>query len=98
MNVDELKTAWQSLDRKLHATESLNERLITSIVTERSGNRFQAVRRSYLIGFVWLCLCLIAGFAVIFGNPFGYEYALQYIPMLIYCIGLMVITGWMIQS
>jgi flagellar biosynthesis protein FliQ len=98
MNVDELKTAWQSLDRKLLATKTLNEKLITSIVTERSGNRFQTVRRNYLIGFAWLILCLGAGLAVFFGNPFGYEYTLQYIPMIIYCVGLLIITGWMMQS
>lgn len=98
MNVDELKTAWQNLDKKLHATKTLNEKLITSIVTERSGNRFQTVRRNYLIGFAWLTLCLVAGLAVIFGNPFDYEYTMQYIPMAIYCLGLLIISGWMMQS
>jgi hypothetical protein len=98
MNVDELKTAWQSLDKKLHATKTLNEKLIASIVTERSGNRFQVVRRNYRIGFAWLILCLFAGLAVIFGNPFDYEYILQYIPMVFYCMGLIAITGWMMQS
>lgn len=98
MNVDELKTAWQSLDKKLHATKALNEKLITSIVTERSTRRFQAARKNYLIGFAWLTLCLAVGLAVLFGNPFDYEYTLQYIPMIIYCVGVIVISGWMMQS
>jgi hypothetical protein len=98
MNVDELKTVWQNLDRKLNAAKTLNEKLISSIVTERSGNRFRTVKRNYLIGFAWLTLCLSAGLAVILGNPFDYVYTVQYIPMVIYCIGLIVITTWMINS
>jgi len=98
MNVDELKTAWQSLDRKLHATKALNEKLITSIVTERSTSRFQTARKNYVIGFAWLTLCLAIGFAVLFGNPFDYQYTLQYIPIVIFCVGLIVISGWMMQS
>lgn len=98
MNVDELKTAWQSLDKKLHATKALNEELITSIVTERSGHRFQTAKRSYLIGFAWLAICFAVGVAVILGNPFDYKYTLQYLPVIVYCIGLFIITGWMMQS
>lgn len=98
MNIDELKTAWISLDKKLQATKTLNEKLINSIVTERSGKRFHVVRRNYLIGFAWLTLCLLAGLAVILGNPFDYEYTLQYVPMIIFCIGLIIIAGWMMQS
>jgi hypothetical protein len=98
MNLDELKTAWLNLDRKFAATKTLNEKLIASIVTERSGNRFHIVRRNYVLGFVWLTLCLAAGLAVIFGNPFDYQYSVQYIPMIIYCFGLIAITAWMIQS
>ncbi len=98
MNIDELKTAWISLDKKLQATKTLNEKLINSIVTERSGKRFHVVRRNYLIGFVWLTLCLLAGLAVILGNPFDYEYTLQYVPMIIFCIGLIIMAGWMMQS
>jgi hypothetical protein len=98
MNLDELKTAWLTLDRKLSATKTLNDKLITSMVAERSGNRFHTVRRNYLIGFTWLTLCLAAGFAVIFGNPFDYQYTIQYIPMIIYCLGLIMITAWMIRS
>lgn len=91
MNVDELKTAWQKLDRKVHATQLLNEKLISSIVRERSENRFQTVRRNYLLGFGWIGLCFAVGIAVIFGNPFDYRYTIQYLPMVIYCICLIVI-------
>lgn len=98
MNFDELKTAWQILDKKVTATKTLNDKLISSVITDRSSSRFQIVRRNYVIGFSWLTLCLMAGFAVIFGNPFDYEYKIQYVPMLIYCVGLIAIGGWMIQS
>ena len=98
MNVDELKTAWQKLDRKVQATQSLNEKLITSIVTERSENRFQTVRRNYLLGFGWIGLCFAAGVAVIFGNPFDYQYKIQYLPMVIYCGCLIIIAANMIVA
>lgn len=98
MNVDELKTAWQLLDRKLHATKTLNEQLIASMIAERSGNRFHTVRRNYLVGFTWLSLCLAAGLAVLLWNPFDYQYTLQYVPIVIYCLGLLAISGWMMQA
>jgi hypothetical protein len=98
MNLDELKTAWQTLDRKLAATKTLNEKLIISMVTERSSSRFRTVKRNYLMGFAWLTLSLLAGLAVLLGNPFDFQYTLQYIPIVIYCIGLSIFAAWMILS
>ncbi len=98
MNLDELKTAWQNLDRKLQATRMLNEQIIVTMIADRSQARFDVVRRNYRMGFGGLFICFIAGIAVLLGNPFDYQYNWQYIPMLIYCVCLVFIAGKMILS
>ncbi|RAW02882.1 hypothetical protein [Pseudochryseolinea flava] len=98
MNTDALKEAWKKLDRKVQATNLLNERLILSMIADRSKNRFQSVKRNYWIGFGWLAFCMCAGLMVIIGNPFDYTYLIQFVPMIIYCVCLVVIVVNMFLS
>ncbi|HYC84318.1 MAG TPA: hypothetical protein VEB86_03810, partial [Chryseosolibacter sp.] len=97
MNLDELKAAWKVYDRRLQATQEINERLIVSMITERSVSRFSRVRKNYGIGFIWMAICLAAGLLVIFGNPFDFRYQVQYVPMIIFCSGIAILMAGMIK-
>lgn len=98
MNLDELKTAWKAYDRKLQSTQAINEKIIVSMVTERSGNRFSKVRKQYILGLAWMLICLMFSVLIILTNPFDYEYTLQYIPMVIFAVGVTIlITGMTIS-
>lgn len=98
MNLDELKTAWNVYDRKLQSTQAINERIIVSMITERSGNRFSKVRKQYTLGLMWMFICLAFSILVILTNPFDYGYTLQYIPMGIFAACLIVLIGGMVRS
>jgi hypothetical protein len=91
MNLDQIKTAWKAYDSRLQSSKALSDKLIVSMITERSTSRFATVKRNYLVGFTWMALCLVPGIAIMAGNPFDYTYRAQYIPALIYCICLFIL-------
>jgi hypothetical protein len=95
MNLDELKTAWKEYDRKLESTRAINEKIIASMIAERTGNRFSKVRRQYIAGFAWMFICASFGILVLMTNPFDYGTTLQYIPMVLFVIGLVILMAGM---
>lgn len=98
MNLDELKITWQSVDRRLQATRLINEKIIVSMITERSTVRFSTVRRQYIAGFVWMVICLGAGVAILLTNPFDYRFTIQYVPMGIFTVCLALLLIDMVRS
>lgn len=93
MNLDELKTAWQEYDSRLAATEEINQKVIASMIRERSVSRVARIRRRYtemLCLFLFYAVCLTGFF---FGNPFDYTFPAQYIPLaaIVLCCILMVV-------
>jgi hypothetical protein len=95
MNLDDLKTVWKTYDRKLQSAQALNEKIIASMISERSGSRFSKVRRHYVLGLIWMVICLAFSILVIVTNPFDYGHRIEYIPMAILAICLTImIGGW----
>jgi hypothetical protein len=94
MNLDELKTAWKEYDRRLQSTQALNDRIITSMIKERSMSRLSRVQRAYMALFIYLLVILSFCVAVFYGNPFDFIYAIQYAPIIIYmgCILVFMIS------
>lgn len=83
MNLDELKLAWKDYDRKLQSTQLINERIITSMITERSRSSWIQARRYYTFGFVSTALWFLLAIAILVGNPFDYKSLIQYTPIFI---------------
>ena len=89
MNIEELKNEWKQYDQKLALTERLNERLIQSMLRERSRSRISKIRRDCVI-FIVLMFINLALFAGIFaGNPFDFKYTVQFIPYGLLTIGVL---------
>lgn len=83
MNLDELKTAWKEYDQKLVSTQKIQEKIIVSMITERSTSTWTKARRYYIFGFLSASVWLMFSVAVLTGNPFDFRYSYQYIPMAI---------------
>lgn len=90
MNLEELKTAWQVYNKKILAVETINERLIESIIKERSVSRISAIKKQYNGYFIVLVAELIVLAAILTGNPFDFKYKLQFVPYVLLIIGVLV--------
>jgi hypothetical protein len=90
MNIDELKAAWNVYDRKVEATQRLNEKVIESMIASRSDNRFATVKRYYIFGFLWMFGWASLALVVCLTNPFDYQMTWQYVPLWIF-IGCVVV-------
>lgn len=90
MNLEELKTAWQVYNKKILAVETINERLIESMIKERSVSRISAIKRQYNGFFILLVAELVILSAILMGNPFDFKYKLQFVPYILLSIGVLV--------
>ena len=88
MNIEELKTEWKQYNQQLALTERLNERVIHSMIRERSRSRVSRIRRDSIILMGLMFINLIFFAAVFAGNPFDFRYTVQYIPYGLLTIGV----------
>lgn len=96
--LDELKTAWKTYDKKIERTRLLSERLIVSMIREKSQTRLTKVKRRYLMGTVYMLFWFILGVIVIISNPFDFKRTTEYLPIAVYCICLLVLGAAMIKT
>lgn len=87
MNLEELKSAWQVYDRKLQASQAINEKLIFSMIRERSNSRISRIKRENTLLIFLMFLEFFFLVAVFVGNPFDFKYLWQYVPFLFISIG-----------
>lgn len=80
-NFEELQTAWKALDKKWAAQKTLSEKLILSMISERSGSTLTAMGRKNLIMAALFLFYAVFFAACIAGNAFDYEQPLFYIPL-----------------
>ena len=98
MNLDELKNSWKEYDTRLQSMQTLNEKLIVSLIKEKSKSRLSNVKRKYLIGIFYMAAWLILGGLIIVINPFDYKHTLEYIPMGVYCLSISILILVMIGT
>ena len=97
MNLDEMKAAWQEYDTKLQSTQVLNEKLINSLIKERSFSRLSRVRRQYGFLLFFLLFWVLFDIAVLAGNPFDFKQFIEYIPIGIRCLCMIVLALAMLK-
>ena len=98
MNIEDMKAAWKDYDRKLQSTRDINEKILLTMIAEKSENRFANVRRKYQLSLLWMFVCLSFSLLVIFTNPFDYRFTIQYTPMVIFAVGLVILMTDMLKS
>lgn len=87
MNLEELKSAWQVYDRKLQASQAINEKLIFSMIRERSNSRVSRIKRENSLLMLLMFLELFFLVAVFAGNPFDFKFLWQYVPFIFILLG-----------
>ncbi len=89
MNLEELKSAWQVYDKKLQLSQEINEKIIISMIKERSKSRVSRIRREngFLTAVLFVELVFLG--AVFMGNPFDFKYTVQYLPFMFLAIGIL---------
>lgn len=90
MSIEELKSAWTAYDKKVEASQRLNEKIIESMIASRSHDRFSNLKRTYLFGFLWMFGWAAFAWLICLTNPFDYEMSWQFVPLWIF-IGCVVI-------
>ncbi len=90
MNLEELKSAWQVYDKKIQTAQVINEKLIESMIKERSFTRISKIKQQYYGFFIILLVELVVLTAVLIGNPFDFKYKLQFVPYAFLIAGIIV--------
>lgn len=88
MNLDELKTAWRVYDQKIKASQTINEKLIESMIKEKSMSRVATIKGHYIGFFALLTIEFILMIAILAGNPFDFTFRWQYIPYILLAAGI----------
>ncbi len=87
MNLEELKSAWQVYDQKLIFSQKINEKIVFSMIRERSNSRLSKMKRENRLLMLFMFFEFFVLLAVFIGNPFDFVYLWQYIPFLFLLIG-----------
>lgn len=80
MNLDELKTAWQVYDKKIQSSQAIHQKIIESMIKERSTSRVALIKKQYQFFGFMLAAEFILMIAILTGNPFDFKYSLQFVP------------------
>ncbi|MDT3405175.1 hypothetical protein [Mucilaginibacter terrae] len=88
MNIDDLKATWQQYDQKLQASQTLSQRIIESIIAEKSQSRLSRVQNHFTVGCFILLLWLMISIAILTGNPFDYQNSYEYVPVVLLALSL----------
>lgn len=83
MNIDELKTSWQVYDKKIQSSQAINEKIIESMIKERSTSRVASIKKQYQFFCIMLAAEFILTIAILTGNPFDFKYKLQFVPYIL---------------
>jgi hypothetical protein len=98
MNLDELKAEWQQYNQKLVFSQRLNERLILSMLKERSRSRVSRIRRENWLYLGWMTGTLLFLGGIFAGNPFDFISTWQYIPYGMLTVGVILAIISLINS
>lgn len=98
MTIEELKGAWQQYNQKLSFSQRLNDRIILSMLKERSRSRVARIRRENWFYLVWMIIVLGFLGAVFAGNPFDFTHTWQYIPYGVLAAGVILAIISLINS
>jgi hypothetical protein len=98
MNIEQLKTEWQRYNEKLSLSQRLNDQMIVSMMKERSRSRIAKIRQENILHMISMVLTLAFLTGIFIGNPFDFEYSLQYVPYGLLAIGVLLAIATLVKS
>ncbi|CAG5068095.1 hypothetical protein DYBT9623_00823 [Dyadobacter sp. CECT 9623] len=91
MNLDDLKTSWNTIDAKLQTTQLLSEQVVLSMIRNQSNSTVSRATRKLRNTTLFFSGLLVLFLAILSGNPFDYTHWFEYIPTVLYA--LLIIAG-----
>lgn len=89
MELEELKNDWKIFEAKIEKSKEINERLIESIIRERSAGRITKMKNQYKALFFTMAIEAIFLVAVLLGNPFDFGQKWQFVPYFLLLVGVL---------
>jgi len=91
MNLDDLKTSWNTIDAKLQTSQLLSEQMVISMIRTQSNSTVSSATRKLRNVTLFFCGLLVLFAAILLGNPFDYTQWFEYAPSVLYA--LVIIAG-----
>jgi ABC-type uncharacterized transport system permease subunit len=88
MELEELKKDWKVFEAKIEKSIEINDRLIESMIRERSVSRISKMKNQYMALFIIMSIEAIFLVAILLGNPFDFKEKWQFLPYLGLIIGV----------
>lgn len=98
MKLDEIKEIWQVYDRKLTSTRLINEKMIKSIIREKSSSTLAKMRRNCLLTILWMSVVIWFSLMSIIHNAFDYQYKIQFLPLAIFIVAGVIFIVYLIKE
>jgi hypothetical protein len=90
MELEVLKKSWASLNEKFQHTTTFNQKLIESIISSRAFTTVDRIKRMYTGFYIVLKVEIVVLVAILVGNPFDFQYNLQFLPYALLLIGVII--------
>jgi hypothetical protein len=90
MELEVLKKSWASLNEKFQHTTTFNQKLIESIISSRAFTTVDRIKRMYTGFYIVLTVEIVVLVAILVGNPFDFQYNLQFLPYALLLIGVII--------
>ena len=91
MNLDDLKTGWNTIDAKLQTSQLLSEQMVLSMIRTQSNSTVSRATRKLRNVTLFFSGLLVLFAAILSGNPFDYTQWFEYVPTVLYA--LVIIAG-----
>lgn len=88
MELEVLKKSWVSLNEKFKHTTTFNQKLIESIISSRTFTTVERIKRMHTGFYIVLTVEIVVLVAILVGNPFDFQYNLQFLPYAMLLIGV----------
>jgi hypothetical protein len=80
MELDAIKKSWAALDKRMQKTADFNTKVLDRIISQRALTTVDKIKRLNLFFYTVLLIELTVFVAILIGNPFDFQYTVQYIP------------------
>ena len=98
MNLDEMIGTWQEYDQKLKASKLINEKIILSMIREKSESTLSKMRRNSLLTIALMMVVIWFCTMSIIYNAFDYQYKIQFLPLILYIGVAVIFIGFLIKA
>jgi hypothetical protein len=86
MNLDELKSTWQTYDEKIRTTQQLSEKLVLTLIKDKSNGTLAKMTRQLRLVVLLFCGLIVFLVAAIVGNAFDFTNWVSYLPLGMYLV------------